>query len=296
MKTNAIVRIVLYSLAIIVLGGILLAGIGLSMYSFDFSSGKGNTGITDGTVGTQGSVPADRVRDIKIDWVAGTITLIPDENASDIIFWDEGAEDEKHQMVWKHSGDTLSIQYEKSKVYIGVQVTSEEKDLTITVPADWACRSLEIDAASAEVQVVDLTLGEVDFDGASGICTFENCIVGELDVDTASGDLFYNGQLETLNVSSMSANCEVVLTKAPREIDLESMSGDLFLTLPEDCGFSVDMNAMSSDFSTDFETVTTNGRHVHGDGRCRIDIEAMSGDVCIYKHTGESHHSDWHHG
>ena len=292
MKTNAIVRIVLYSLAIIVLGGILLAGIGLSMYSFDFSFGEGNTDITDGTVGTQGSVPADRVRDIKIDWVAGTITLIPDENASDITFWDEGAEDEKHQMVWKHSGDTLSIQYEKSKVYFGVQVTSEEKDLTITVPAGWICHSLEIDAASAEVQVVDLTLGEVDFDGASGICTFENCIVGELDVDTASGDLFYNGQLETLNVSSMSANCEVVLTKAPREIDLESMSGDLFLTLPEDCGFSVDMNAMSSDFSTDFETVTTNGRHVHGDGSCRIDIEAMSGDVCIYKHTGESHHSD----
>ena len=296
MKTNAIIRIVLFSLAIIVLGGILVAGIGLNMYSFDFSFGEGNTDITDGTVGTQGSVPADRVRDIKIDWVAGTITLIPDENASDITFWDEGAEDEKHQMVWKHSGDTLFIQYEKSKVYVGIQVTEESKDLTITVPAGWVCRSLEIDAASAEVQVVDLTLGEVDFDGASGICTFENCIVGELDVDTASGDLFYNGQLETLNVSSMSANCEVVLTKAPREIDLESMSGDLFLTLPEDCGFSVDMNAMSSDFSTDFETVTTNGRHVHGDGRCRIDIEAMSGDVCIYKHTGESHHSDWHHG
>ena len=296
MKTNAIIRIVLFSLAIIVLGGILVAGIGLNMYSFDFSFGEGNTGITDGTVGTQGSVPADRVRDIKIDWVAGTITLIPDENASDITFWDEGAEDEKHQMIWKQSGDTLSIQYEKSKVYVGIQVTEESKDLTITVPADWVCRSLEIDAASAEVQVVDLTLGEVDFDGASGICTFENCIVGELDVDTASGDLFYNGQLETLNVSSMSANCEVVLTKAPREIDLESMSGDLFLTLPEDCGFSVDMNAMSSDFSTDFETVTTNGRHVHGDGSCRIDIEAMSGDVCIYKHTGESHHSDWHHG
>ena len=296
MKTNAIIRIVLLSLAIIVLGGILVAGIGLKMYSFDFSFGEGNTGITDGTVGTQGSVPADRVRDIKIDWVAGTITLIPDENASDITFWDEGAEDEKHQMVWKHSGDTLSIQYEKSKVYVGIQVTEESKNLTITVPAGWVCRSLEIDAASAEVQVVDLTLGEVDFDGASGICTFENCIVGELDVDTASGDLFYNGQLETLNVSSMSANCEVVLTKAPREIDLESMSGDLFLTLPEDCGFSVDMNAMSSDFSTDFETVTKNGRHVHGDGSCRIDIDAMSGDVCIYKHTGESHHNDWHHG
>lgn len=296
MKTNAIVRIVLYSLAIIVLGGILLAGIGLSMYSFDFSFGMGNTGITDGIGGTQGSVPADEIRNIEIDWVAGTITLIPDENATEINFYEDGNVATDHQMVWKQSGDTLSIQYEQSKVYVGIQVTEASKNLTITVPAGWICHSLEIDAASAEVQVVDLTLGEVDFDGASGICSFENCIVDELEVDTASGDLFYNGQLETLKVSSMSANCEVVLTNAPKQIDMDSMSGDLFLTLPEDCGFSVDMNAMSSDFSTDFETVTTNGRHVHGDGRCRIDIEAMSGDVCIYKHTGESHHSDRHHG
>ena len=296
MKTNAIIRIVLFSLAIIVLGGILVAGIGLNMYSFDFSFGMGNTGITDGIDGTQGSVPADEIRNIEIDWVAGTITLIPDENATEIDFYEDGNVDTDHQMVWKQSGDTLSIQYEQSKVYVGIQVTEASKNLTITVPAGWICHSLEIDAASAEVQVVDLTLGEVDFDGASGICSFENCIVDELEVDTASGDLFYNGQLETLKVSSMSANCEVVLTNAPKQIDMDSMSGDLNLTLPEGCGFSLAMDAMSSDFSTDFETVTKNGRHVHGDGSCRIDIEAMSGDVCIYKHTGESHHNDWHHG
>lgn len=283
MKTNAIIRIVLFSLAIIVLGGILLAGIGLNMYSFDFSFGKGSSGISDGTVGAQGSVPADRVRNIEIDWVAGTITLIPDENATDIVFHEEGNADPDHQMVWKQSGDTLSIQYEKSKVYVGIQVTEESKDLTITVPAGWVCRSLEIDAASAEVDVSNLTIHEVDFDGASGICTFENCIVDELEVDTASGDLFYNGQLETLKVSSMSANCEVVLTNAPKQIDMDSMSGDLDLTLPEGCGFSLAMDAMSSDFSTDFETVTKNGRHVHGDGSCRIDIDAMSGDVSVHK-------------
>lgn len=295
MKTNAIIRIVLLSLAIIVLGGILLAGIGLKMYSFDFSFGKGNTGITDGTVGNQGSVPADNIRNIEIDWVAGTITLVPDANATDIIFHEEGNVDPDHQMVWKQSGDTLSIQYEKSKVYVGIQVTEEDKDLTITVPADWVCRSLEIDAASAEVDVSNLTIHEVDFDGASGICTFENCIVDELEVDTASGDLFYNGQLETLKVSSMSANCEVVLTNAPKEIDLSSMSGDLDLTLPEGCGFSLAMDAMSSDFSTDFETVTKNGRHVHGDGSCRIDIECMSGDVAVHKGNSGFHHPDEHH-
>lgn len=297
MKTNAIVRIVLFSLAIIVLGGILLAGVGLNLYSVNFSFGDGSHGtITDGIIGNQGSVPADQIRDVEIEWVAGTITILPDENTTEIVFREEGNDDPDHQMVWKQSGDTLSIQYEKSKVYVGVQVTAEEKDLTITVPADWVCHSLEIDAASAEVEVSNLTINEVDFDGASGICSFENCSVDDMEVDTASGDVFYTGALNCLRVSSMSAKCEVSLNNCPNQIDLDSMSGDLELTLPEDCGFALSMDAMSSDFSTDFETTTSKGRHVHGDGHCKIDVDAMSGNISICKGTSGTHHSDPHHG
>ena len=107
MKTNAIIRIVLFSLAIIILGGILLAGIGLKMYSFDFknftvSTGDGN-GIRNGTISSQGSVPASQIRDIEIDWVAGSITIVPDEAADEITFCEYGNDDPDHLMVWKQS-------------------------------------------------------------------------------------------------------------------------------------------------------------------------------------------------
>lgn len=298
MKTNAIVRIILFSLAIVILASILFIGIGLRIYSIDFSNFVLTTEVgaemTDGTVGNTGSLPASQIRELEIDWVAGSITIVPDEKTDKITFCEYGNDDPDHQMIWKQSGDTLSIQYEKSRVYFGIQVNSIVKDLVITVPADWVCDSLEIDAASAEVNVENLTLNEVDFDGASGICTFENCIVNEMDMDTASGDIIYSGELDSLSISAMSANCEITLYNVPRQIDLDSMSGDLDLTLPEDCGFTVSMDAMSSDFYSDFKTTSSKGHHVHGDGRCRIDIDAMSGDVSIHKGSND-HHPDLHH-
>ena len=85
------------------------------------------------------------------------------------------------------------------------------------------------------------------------------------------------------------------------------MSGDLELTLPEYCGFTVSMDAMSSDFTSDFPTTMQNGNHIYGDGSCSISIDAMSGDVAIRKGadaayaatctdalcTIASHHHDW---
>ncbi len=64
---------------------------------------------------------------------------------------------------------------------------------------------------------------------------------------------------------------------------MDSMSGDLNLTLPQDTGFRLKMDAMSSNFSSEFPTEKENGYHVCGDGRCRIHVSAMSGSVNIYQ-------------
>ncbi len=290
MRTNAIVRIILLSLAILVLTAILLAGLGLGMYSF--IPGKSGGEIQSST----GEVSASDVRKLEIDWVSGTITIKPQAGTDQITFTETGSIKADDNMVWKMSDHKLSIEYEGSTVFLGIQSSSVSKDLTITVPADWICHSLEIDAASAQVLVSGLTLNEVDFDGASGICTFENCNVDEMEVDTASGDITFTGQLGIIDINAMSANSELNLTNCPSRIDLESMSGDLVLTLPEGCGFTVSLDAMSSEYSSEFDTITKNGCHVFGDGNCRINVDAMSGDVTIRKGctekgcTENSHH------
>jgi len=227
---------------------------------------------------------ASEVRDIEIEWVAGEILIQPG-STDQITVKEDGVSDLKYAMVLRQSGDTLKIQFCEEAIgnYFGVNTRTDlEKDLTILVPPDWVCESLEIDCTSATVEVNDLSIREVDFDGASGACEFENCTVEEMDIDTASGDVRFIGSLDMLDCDAASASVYAVLTNIPRRLDMDSMSGDLEITLPQNAGFTLSMDAMSSDFQSDFETTVKNGNYICGDGYCRINVDALSGDVVIH--------------
>lgn len=292
MKTNAIIRIVLFSLAILVLLGILLAGLALGLYFYDAKSVVSSTSsynqvlptASDGMT-TQGAADASAIRNLDIEWVSGSIFIQPDENAADITISETYVDSTKYQMVYKQSGNTLKIQYCEDSITFpsfGINVDFS-KDLVITVPADWVCDGLDIDAASANVVVNNLTIGEVEFDGASGTCDFVNCNVDHLDVDGASGDIKFSGTLNVLDFDGASASCYLEVTNVPNRISMDGMSGDLNLMLPENCGFTVSIDAMSSDFHSDFPTTMSGGDYIYGDGRCRISFSGMSGDLTIRK-------------
>lgn len=230
----------------------------------------------------QDTFPASSIRELDIEWVAGDITIYPG-TTDQITVREDGVTDDKYVMYLKQEGDTLDIRFSRSEhTLIGLNKLPE-KDLTITVPADWICESLEIEAASAKVEICDLTLRDVDFDGASGACSFENCTVGQLDIDTASGDVRFVGSLDILDCDAASANVYAVLSNIPSRLDMDMMSGDLELTLPADAGFTLSMDALSEKLDTDFELTHRNGNVVAGDGSCRILIDALSGDVTIRK-------------
>ena len=304
MKRNAIIRIVLYSLAVLILGSILGVALAADYYSFSPSSfwqeadGIFMEGASEAPKAVENDIcysviDPSGLSGIDIEWAAGAINIVPDANATQITVAEPAMAEADEQMICTVSGSTLKIKFSQEDLdWIGMNY-DYSKDLSIIVPLDWVCRELEFDVASANVNIYNMTIGTVDFDGASGVCAFTDCTVSELDVDTASGDIQFTGSLDSLDCDAMSANCQLSLTNHPRHIEVSSMSGDLLLVLPEDCGFTLGMDALSSDFTTDFQTTSSNGHHVHGDGSCRINVDAMSGDVAIYKDTG--HHEDTHH-
>ena len=225
------------------------------------------------------------VQELEIEWVAGDILIQPTDT-DQITVKEDGVSDPKYTMVLRQSGNTLKIQFcEDTAFGFGIHFNTPDitKDLTILVPKDWQLDSLEIDCASATVEVNDMTIREVDFDGASGTCEFENCTVEEMDIDTASGDVKFVGSLGMLDCDAASASVYAVLSNTPRRLDMDSMSGDLEIVLPENAGFTLALTAMSSDFTSDFETSMKNGNYVCGDGSCRINVDALSGDVIIRK-------------
>lgn len=282
MKANAIIRVIVYIAVIVVLVGILVCGL-----SYGLFSGRRSISFfrndSDGTVTSSGSVNASSIRELSIDWASGNITIRPGDTDS-ITYKESGVSDSKYQMVVSESGGKLSIHYCKNEVLPGISFRGDlRKDLEITVPRDWTCGKLDLNIASADITVTELTAREVEIDGASGVCTFENCKVTDLDVDTASGDVKFTGTLDTLECDAASASFCAVLDNCPSRISMNSASGDLELTLPADSGFTLEKSTMSGDFSSDFPTVSQNGKYLCGDGACRIDFNAASGDISIRK-------------
>ena len=239
--------------------------------------------------GSVGSADPAAIREIKIEWIAGSVTIEPGDG-QEITFLESGTATGKYEMVWKQSGDELVIQYSKdsSTAGFGLHFGDGSKDLTITVPRGWVCDSLELDTASTDLTVRNMIIREMEIDSASGTAKFENCTVSSLDVDTASGDVTFSGSLNELDFEAASASFTGVLENVPDQVNMDSMSGDLTLTLPEDAGFTVSLDAMSSDFSSDFPTVKKNKSYVCGDGHCKIDVDAMSGDVSILKQSADA--------
>lgn len=286
MKRNAIVRIVLFSVTILVLLSILVAGLSLRAYRVHriTSSGAVDTmAPISSETGSTVTVSPSGLREIEIDWAAGSVRIQP-ADVTDIEISETKVSDDKYAMRCKQSGSKLTIEYCEESLMYGIHINdSLEKDLTVLVPRDFALDALEVDAASAVLEVRDLTIREVDLDTASGECLFENCALEKLDLDTASGDLRITGTLNQLDCDAASASVYAVLENVPTRIKMNSMSGDLDLTLPKDAGFTAEIDGMSSDFSSDFATTIQNGRHVCGDGSCQIQMDAMSGNVIIRK-------------
>lgn len=274
MKRNAVIRIVIYSLVILILLGLLTTGIGMGTYAVRLSLDSGT--YEQGNA----SVPANNVSNLEIEWASSNITI---ETAdTDTITFQESYTTDAEPMVYQLKGNTLTIKYEQPKVLIGF-TSSTRKDLTIMVPQNWVCNELSVDTASADLSVSSLIIGEVDMDCASGSCDLTNCTVDELNLDCASGEIYFDGSLKYLDCDAASANVTAVLQNVPHSVDFDTASGDLDLTLPAGSGFTVSMDSLSGKFSSDFETIHQDDRYVSGNGTCQVDVDSASGDVTIRK-------------
>ena len=277
MRRNAIVRIVLFSILALSLVGVLIGGIAFKRYS---APGIIVRGTTEAPVVSRNHFNAEEIDRLNIDWAAGKIVILPVEG-SEIAVTEEllGEEDE---MVLKLDGSTLYVEYAENAVSLNFG-SMNKKNLYIIVPQDWVCKELEIDAASATVQAELLTIQKLASSTASGSHTFRDCKVERLKLETVSGDLDYSGTLDKLDFGGVSAQADVVVTNFPKSIDVETVSGDVNLTLPKECGFTLEKDTVSGHFSSELETRKENGKYVYGDGQCKIDVEGVSASITIRK-------------
>ncbi len=282
-KNSALLRIVLYSLALVI-----LVGGSLALYFYSTKHTIGSETITEYELTdlSSGTFSAQELDSIEINWASGRISLSPNDRLTDTITVREVAPSEDtRKMNLKHSGRTLQIDFAKTPIKLfGISTFADAtKDLYIEVPSDWYCEELVIDSASTPVHISHMEIEEVEFNLASGDLNMDACKVKSLTVDAASGTLNFNGELQELECDAASADCNIHLSNSPKKIECNSASGDLVLSLPEDCGFSCEQNGLNVDFNSDFPTTIQDSRHVYGNGSCQINFDTLSGSLSIYK-------------
>lgn len=284
MKTNAIIRIVIFSVVILLLLGILLAGLGIGMFILDFDSGYSTS--TEAFTSGGGTIDPDdienKIENINVEWASGSVLIYP-ADVEAIEIHEAGNISEGQEMVYAINEKTLKIYYSKPSIKIGF-FSTPKKDLTIVVPNGWLCDKLSIDAASADISLRNFEGITVDIDTASGDNSFQNCSISNVDIDTASGGVSYVGHVTDLDCDSASADITAVLTSLPNSISIDTASGDLDLTLPEsNNGFTVTIDSLSGKFTSEFETAMRGDAYIYKNGTCDIEIDGASGDVTIKK-------------
>ncbi len=250
MKRNAIVRIVIFAMIALTLTGILAAGLTEDLFGFEISGGT--------EVDYEASVEAEGAEKIEINWAAGAVR-IKREDVDRIIFREVAEGTIKKKMVYRYTDNTLELNY--SGKYSGVN-TAQKKDLVVIVPLNWSGKSIQINGAALTIDIVDITVDELEMDGA-------DCVLN------------FRGSVNKVSIDGASAQVKLNCTNRISQIEMDGASCKLDATLPAGCGFRVDMDGLGCKFNSDLPGIAQNGHYSYGDQQCKIEVDGLSCEVRI---------------
>ncbi len=245
MKTNATVRIIVYALTAV----LLISLLSVCLFLGGFSISIGNSDYIAGN----GSFPASEITALDIDWASGSVNIVM-HDSDRITFYDHSESQNPKPMAYKKENGTLKLRYSKPAISFG---NSPAKSLTVCVPRDWFCQTLDLDGASLSVFVHKLSVESLNLDGVSNQITF-------------------NGSINTLDCDGVSNRITLHCHANPDTVDVEGVSNQLLLRLPQGCGFQAAIDGLGNHFESELDVVSRDALLVHGDGACQIDVDGIS--------------------
>lgn len=229
---------------------------------------------------------------ISVSWAAGDVTVIvDDELAQDAIRVREQANPGflglmPPAMTCTVRRHTLAIDYGATMLNF---LPNGSKSLTVALPSALAqqLKTVTIDGASGNYELIDITCATIDVNMASGKLFAHGLTVQDFDLDLASGTIDIEGRIEgNVDIDAASGTMQVTCREVcPKEIVIDAASGRYTLGLPQNDGFMARIEKLSGSVSIDFETKRQAGNddiYLYKDGGdCYIDVNLMSGSVAI---------------
>jgi len=255
-------------------------------FGINFGNIQGLTGPFDNRYSE--AVDTANLHSIRIDWVAGEITVIP-HDGSDIQITESaqrGLRDSERMRI-STDGGTLSVRFRERS---GVGRSMPRKNLEVLVPRELSedMRNLSINttsgsiythdfnvtsfnistvSASAEVSgivsnIIDISTtsgaitatsvraGRLNASSVSGAVNLSEAYVATIDVSTTSGRTTAQGEFERVNVSTVSGRTTIRSAIVPEAMDISSVSGSMDIYIPNHGEIAVSHSAISGRFSS----------------------------------------------
>lgn len=185
----------------------------------------------------------EEIKSVNVEWVSGNVTVTRSEDDCLYIIEDGNAR-KSDALVYKIIGDTLEIEFKRSRFGIfGINADSS-KNLTLKLP-EKQYNTIDINSVSADVDI-------------------KNVNADKFDLETVSGEIEI--------AQSVFSNLEI-----------ESVSGNSDIYLPDSASFRAEVDTVSGDFSTDFAVTKRGESYICGNGDMLISADMVSGNLKICK-------------
>lgn len=306
-RSAAIVKLVIWSVVALILTAIFATMLMLDSNGIiRFSLGQGSIFYNDPDSYSIGNVSySDKITSIAVDWAEGKIDLVV-WDGDEVKLEESGhGDDERYMMRSRVDGDDLEIKFAKSGlrwdsanlkktlvIYIpkDLALTLHEIDISaaaaeVTVGAEEdaseviVCDRIQLESASGDLKLMGVKADEVSVSAASASLSF-NGKADEISVGGVSGALSICGDVEEISVEAVSATVTLKLDRTPSEINVETVSGNVDISLPDDGdGFVAELNGISG--SLEYNSKSVGRYHTVGRGIGDFDFETVSGKVSI---------------
>ncbi|MGN0814443.1 MAG: DUF4097 family beta strand repeat-containing protein [Candidatus Coproplasma sp.] len=208
-----------------------------------------------------GSVGAE-ISSVETDWISGDIKVeyadvqycsLSEENGDEAI-------PEDWQLRFLVEGGTLKIKYVKAGTW---KFDEFSKSLKITLPYGAELEEFRVNAVSATVYADQLTANGIDIDSVSGSVSIVTVNAEEITVDSVSG------------------NVKLGFEKLPVSVKLDSVSSNVYLTVPEGSAFTLKLSAVSGVLKSELEYSKSGSEYSFGGGETVFNINTVSGNVTV---------------
>lgn len=152
---------------------------------------------------------------------------------------------------------------------------------------------LSVNSFSGGITANNLNAENISIENVSGDIKMSNTSANEIQANSVSGKINIDGDAEHIMLDSVSGDLNFSTDSLDTDsISINTVSGNTKISLPEDCGFTVDNSSVSGVLTSGFMGRSFDDRYVYGDESTEIEFDSVSGSITLNPNKTEQNEQE----